>query len=106
MARHPIESLSIRSLRREPANAPRHSLYVCSGESLALRNHLTLRDHLRTHPEDVDAYALLKKRLDIEFQDDIDGHGAAKTDFILSILAQHEFPADGLATIREVNRRP
>ena len=91
---------------RESADDLRHNLYVCSLESLALRNHLTLRNHLRTHPEDLDAYAALKKRVAVEFPDDIDSYVAAKTDFILSILTQHRFSADGLDRIREVNRRP
>ena len=33
-----------------PAGGPAHHLYVCPRESVALRNHLALRDHLRTHP--------------------------------------------------------
>jgi GrpB-like predicted nucleotidyltransferase (UPF0157 family) len=91
---------------RESANDVRHNLYVCSSESLALRNHVTLRDHLRAHPDDLDTYAALKKRLAVEFPDDIDGYAAAKTDFILSILTRHDFSADALDRIREANRRP
>src|SRR5262245_7899068 len=34
-----------------PCSMPRHHLYLCPSDSLALRNHLVLRDHLRTHPE-------------------------------------------------------
>jgi GrpB-like predicted nucleotidyltransferase (UPF0157 family) len=49
---------------------------VCPRGSLALRNHLALRDHLRAHPPDVVSYSSLK---------------AGKTDFVLSILAQYGF---------------
>src|SRR5690348_3744996 len=35
---------------------PRHNLYVCPAESIALRNHLALRDHLRAHPADAESY--------------------------------------------------
>ena len=30
---------------------PRHHLYLCPSESLALRNHLAVREHLRADPE-------------------------------------------------------
>jgi GrpB-like predicted nucleotidyltransferase (UPF0157 family) len=86
-----------------PKNQPAHNLYVCPSDSLALRNHVTLRDHLRGHPTDVAAYSKLKKRLAEQFAHDVDGYVAGKTDFILSILAQYGFPADSLESIRRAN---
>lgn len=88
----------------EPAGSPRHNLYVCPRDSVALRNHLTLRDHLRAHPADAAAYAALKKKLAGESPTDIDRYSASKTDFILSILAQYGFSADSLQAIRQVNQ--
>ena len=46
-----------RSLTRpinEP-NDPAHNLYVCRQHSAALRDHLTFRDYLRTHPGDCES---------------------------------------------------
>ena len=85
----------------EPKRTQR--LYVCPASSLALRNHLTLRDHLRANPQDRDAYAEIKKLLAREFPNDIDSYIAGKTDFILSILSGKGFAADQLSDIRRAN---
>ena len=42
-----------------PWGGPDHHLYVCPSESVVLLNHLTLRDRLRAHPSDVEAYSAL-----------------------------------------------
>ena len=42
---------------------PDHHLYVVVLDSPAHRDHLDLRDHLRTHPEDAERYAAEKRRL-------------------------------------------
>lgn len=73
-----------------PENQPAHHLYVCSQDSLALRNHIVFRDHLRAHPGDAAAYSMLKKQLAEVCGGDIDRYVEGKTDFILSILAQYE----------------
>ncbi len=83
---------------------PAHHLYVCSQGSIALRNHITLRDHLRGHPSDAATYSSLKKRLAQRHAGDIDGYVEGKTDFILSILAQYGFSADRLESIRQANQ--
>ncbi len=91
------ESYSIPELKRT------HRLYVCPAASLALENHLTLRDHLRSNPRDRDAYSQLKKKLATQFPNDIDNYIAGKTDFILSILASKGIPKDQLDSIRKAN---
>jgi len=103
----PLGDLGIadREAFREPAGTPRHNLYVCPEGSLALRNHLALRDHLRSHPEGVEAYGALKMGLATKFGHDIDGYVEGKSEFILSILSQHGFAAGELASVQEVNRR-
>jgi GrpB-like predicted nucleotidyltransferase (UPF0157 family) len=88
-----------------PANQPAHNLYLCPRDSSALRNHIALRDHLRTHPPDVAAYTSLKQRLAQQFAGDIDRYVEGKTDFILSILARHGFSPDILDSIRRANLR-
>ena len=75
---------------RAPENHPAHHLYVCSQDSLALRNHIVFRDHLRAHPADAAAYSMLKKQLAEVCGGDIDRYVEGKTDFILSILAQYD----------------
>ena len=54
------------------ARLPRHHLYLCARDSVALANHLTVRDYLRRHPETADEYGALKKRLAQAFPHDID----------------------------------
>ena len=88
-----------------PENQPPHHLYVCSRQSMALRNHLVLRDHLRAHPADVAAYSRLKKQLALQCGSDIGRYVAGKTGFILSILAQYEFPPACLESIRQANQK-
>jgi GrpB-like predicted nucleotidyltransferase (UPF0157 family) len=85
-------------------HGPPHHLYVCPSGSVALLNHLTLRNHLREHPSDVQAYSALKKRLAEEWSGDTDSYVAGKTDFILTILASHGFSAGSLESIRRANR--
>ncbi|SRR5258708_2531701 len=89
---------------RARQNQPAHHLYVCPHDSTALRNHIALRDHLRAHPTDAATYSDLKKQLAAKFARDVDQYIAGKTNFILSILAQYEFPADLMDSIRQANQ--
>jgi GrpB-like predicted nucleotidyltransferase (UPF0157 family) len=90
---------------RTPVDGPTHHLYVCPSRSVALLNHLTLRDHLRAHPSDVEAYSALKKLLAEQCGGDIDSYVEGKTDFILAILAYRGFSTERLESIRGANRR-
>ena len=65
-----------------------HHLYVCKEGNLALQNHLSFRDYLRTHPEAVAAYGDLKQYLAKKFTYDIDAYIDGKTEFITQILAK------------------
>lgn len=80
-----------------------HRLYVCHQGALPLKSHLTLRDHLRSNPQDRDAYAALKFALAQKFPNDIDSYIMGKTDFILDILARNQFPQQDLDQIRQAN---
>jgi GrpB-like predicted nucleotidyltransferase (UPF0157 family) len=82
-----------------------HHLYVCRDGCDALTNHLALRDHLRSHPQDVVSYSALKKRLAREHPDDIDAYIAGKTDFIVAVLARCGMSESSLQSISELNRR-
>jgi GrpB-like predicted nucleotidyltransferase (UPF0157 family) len=86
-----------------PAQLPPHNLYVCIEGSLALANHLTIRDHLRRNPSAVAAYGQLKKQMAAQFPTDIDGYCAAKTAFLLEVLQREGFPEADLRAIRDVN---
>lgn len=72
-----------------PDGLPMHNLYLCPPDSVALANHLAIRNYLRTHPEAAREYGELKKRLAERFPDDIDGYVDGKT----TMLRATGFPA-------------
>ncbi len=88
-----------------PASLPPHHLYLCPANSLALRNHLAVRDYLRTHGEAAGEHGSLKKQLAERFAHDIVGYVDGKTDTILAILRLTGFGADELEKIAGTNRR-
>jgi GrpB-like predicted nucleotidyltransferase (UPF0157 family) len=81
----------------------KHHLYVCEEGILALRNHITLRNHLRNNIEDRNRYGILKRELAKRFKDDIDAYVEGKTDFIIEILSKYGI--EKLDEIRDVNRK-
>jgi GrpB-like predicted nucleotidyltransferase (UPF0157 family) len=89
----------------QPPHEVRHHLYLCMQQSDALRNHLAIRDHLRTHPEDLRNYAELKRGLAKSFANDIDGYVEGKSEFLLSILTRRGFSAASLSAMRAANNR-
>jgi GrpB-like predicted nucleotidyltransferase (UPF0157 family) len=88
-----------------PAGLPAHRLYVCAQDSIALANHLAVRDWLRSHPDDARAYGALKRRLAAQFRDDIDAYVDGKTEFLAAILANSGFAPDVLAEIAAANMK-
>ena len=56
----------------------KHHLYVCPQNSEELHRHVTFRDYLRTHPEAVQQYSVIKETAATLFPDDIDGYMACK----------------------------
>lgn len=91
---------------RAPSGLPRHHLYLCPEGSLALANHIAVRDYLRRAPSDAQAYGELKKRLAVEFADDRDGYGRGKTEFILRVLQETGFATESLSDIHRQNQGP
>jgi GrpB-like predicted nucleotidyltransferase (UPF0157 family) len=87
-----------------PAGFAPHHLYVCVQESLAVANHLTIRDYLRRQPQAALTYGRLKQRLAQQFAGDRDGYNNGKTDFVLAVLRDVEWPAEALTTIAAANR--
>lgn len=88
---------------RSPDHLPRHHLYLSPGNSLSLRNHLGLRDYLRSHPEAAREYGELKASLASRFPADMDSYIVGKVEFILRVLAEIGFSKDQLAEIRRIN---
>ncbi|CCH01348.1 UPF0157 protein [Fibrella aestuarina BUZ 2] len=83
---------------------PAHHLYVCPADSLSLRNHLTLRDWLRQHPDEASAYGKLKKELARKHPYDMDAYIEGKTPFITGILKAAGFADIAIQTITRENR--
>jgi GrpB-like predicted nucleotidyltransferase (UPF0157 family) len=91
---------------RTSGSGPRHHLYLCAANSLALRNHLTVRDYLRDHAEAARRYGDLKKMLARQYPENIDAYTQGKTAVILRILGEAGLRNDELETIERTNRRP
>ena len=89
-----------------PEGTPAHHLYACVAGNDGLRNHLALRDRLRSHPEGAKEYGRLKRELAEQFAEDIDGYVDGKTEFILSILAEAGFSHEQIAKIRAIDSKP
>lgn len=89
-----------------PNTPPRHHLYVCPSDSLALANHLVVRDYLRRHSDAAAAYGALKRQLAQRFPDDIDAYTEGKSAVILGILQSAGLSRVDLETIERINRRP
>jgi GrpB-like predicted nucleotidyltransferase (UPF0157 family) len=89
-----------------PPGSPAHNLYVSPPGTLGLQNQLAVRNYLRTHPDQAQAYGDLKKRLAQEFPNDIVSYVAGKTDLLLAVLREQGLPEDRLAAIERANRKP
>jgi GrpB-like predicted nucleotidyltransferase (UPF0157 family) len=90
---------------KAPPGSIRQNFYVCVEGALALRNHLILRNHLRSNAESRRAYGELKQKLANEFANDIESYVEAKTELILIILSQYGISTSELTLIRNANLR-
>jgi GrpB-like predicted nucleotidyltransferase (UPF0157 family) len=88
-----------------PAGLPAHHLYACVQGSIALANHLLLRDCLRRDPSAAAAYGQLKRRLAEQFPTDVEGYVSGKTEVLLDLLRRAGVPDTDLLAIRHANRR-
>lgn len=60
-----------------------HQIHIFSAESRGeIRRHLAVRDYLRTHREEAEAYGRLKERLAEEYPYDIEGYCDGKDEFV------------------------
>lgn len=69
-----------------PALPFRYHLYLTFPDAQSFREHIALRDWLRTHSEDRDRYALLKEELAEKHRYDIDAYIDGKSALIHAIL--------------------
>lgn len=95
--------ISDRHALAAPDDGTRRNVYVVADGSLALRNHLAVRDALRSNRSLRARYGALKRRLASE-TDDIDTYVTRKTSFLLGILRDAGFTDHEMAAIREANR--
>jgi GrpB-like predicted nucleotidyltransferase (UPF0157 family) len=78
-------------------------VYVVVAGSLALRNHLALRDALRRSPSLREEYGRLKRTLAARDGIDIGRYVAGKTELIARVLAAAGFDEEELAAIADAN---
>ena len=93
-----------RHAMRAANKAPRRNVYVVVDGSVALRNHLAVRDALRADPVLRDAYGVLKLRLTADVEG-TEAYVEGKTDLLVAILAKAGFPEDELEAVRAANRQ-
>ena len=80
-----------------------HHLYVCYADSLALKNHLLLKDALLRDKDLVMQYAVLKERLSGQRDISREEYTRQKTAFILGVLQQEGLGDVELSQIRAAN---
>jgi GrpB-like predicted nucleotidyltransferase (UPF0157 family) len=71
---------------RTPPNVFPHHLYVWLAGAREFQRHIAFRDYLRTHPQDANAYATLKRKLAGKSATDREAYTQAKTEFVEAIL--------------------
>jgi GrpB-like predicted nucleotidyltransferase (UPF0157 family) len=91
---------------RAPDGTIKHHLYVCLQGSLALKNHLLLRERLRKDSKARFQYGELKKELALKFGHSMDDYIEGKTSLILSLLTADGLETEELDAIRAVNKNP
>jgi GrpB-like predicted nucleotidyltransferase (UPF0157 family) len=73
-----------------PEGEKRHHLYICSPDHAGLETVVRFRDYMRTHGQQADEYADLKRELAGRYRDDRDAYAAAKSTFIEAVLERAE----------------
>lgn len=88
---------------KAPDGAIKQHFYVCKAGTLGLRNHLVLRDHLRSNTQDRDDYGDLKMKIAHLYQSAPEEYLEGKTNFILTILKKYALTNDELKKIEAAN---
>lgn len=87
---------------RAPQGSITHNLYLCTKDCIALKNHLFLRDHLRSNHQARDSYGTLKQRLASTAMS-IDEYIEGKTAFIVAVLSKSGLSDQELESIKKSN---
>jgi GrpB-like predicted nucleotidyltransferase (UPF0157 family) len=80
-----------------------HHLYVCYSDSLALKNHLLLRDALLNDKRLAEQYSMLKFNLANQEGMTREKYTKQKTDFIITVLTTLGFDNNELIEIKRAN---
>ena len=83
---------------------PRRNVYVCTAGTVNVRNHLAVREVLRSRADLREAYAAVKRALAAQPDMDIDTYIAGKSAVLQEVLeASGELSDEELAAIRRLN---
>jgi GrpB-like predicted nucleotidyltransferase (UPF0157 family) len=82
-----------------------HNLYASIEGGQGLRNHIAVRDYLRSNPASILEYSRLKKSLASKFPNDIDAYVEGKSLFLLDILKKSGFTDSELSEIEQSNKK-
>ncbi len=88
-----------------PDEDPPRNVYVCVSGTLHVRNHLAVRNALRTNPELRDRYGALKLELAGDPDMDIRRYIAGKSAVLQEVLAVSDLTANEKRQIYELNTR-
>ena len=86
-----------------PDERPRRHVYVCRAGSLHVRNHLAVRDALRSRPDLREEYAAVKLALAADPDMDIDTYIARKSAVLQKVLAMSDLTDDERLQILRLN---
>jgi GrpB-like predicted nucleotidyltransferase (UPF0157 family) len=87
-----------------PDDDPERHVYLCTAGTLHLRNHLAVRNALRSNSELRDAYANVKRSLSADPSMDIDRYTEGKSDVLQQVLAESELTDEEKLEIRRLNK--
>ena len=65
-----------------------HNVHAFQAGSVEVQGHLAFRDYMISHPENANEYSQLKRKLAIEYPDDIEGYMDGKDRFIKQVEAK------------------
>lgn len=86
-----------------PDDHPRRNVYVCRAGTLSVRNHLAVRDVLRTRADLREEYAAVKLRLTADPAMDIETYIAGKSAVLQRVLAESDLSDDERLRILRLN---
>lgn len=86
-----------------PDDSPRRHVYVCTSGTLHVRNHLAVREVLRTRPDLRDAYANVKRALAADPTMTVEQYLDGKTNILQQVLAAADLTDQERQSILRLN---